>query len=245
MLLVLPPSETKRDGGADGSSLDVASLSFPELTRHRRSTLAALRTLSQNVAASTKALGLGATQRDEVLRNRALRSSPVMPALERYTGVLYDGLEAETLTPAEREFADRHIVIHSALFGLVRAGDPIPAYRLSHDSRLPELSLRSHWKAPISQTLRDYPGLVLDLRSESYAHLGPAPEATYLRVVSEGPGGRKVALSHFNKKAKGQFARAIISAQVDHESVESLLSWAVSQGIRLEPGALGELDLVV
>lgn len=245
MLLVLPPSETKRDGGAEGSALAVSDLSFPELSRHRRSTLSSLRTLSRNISASTVALGLGATQRDEVLRNRAVRTSPVLPAIERYTGVLYDGLEAASLSPAERQFADEHVVIHSALFGLLRAGDPIPAYRLSHDSRLPELSLRSHWKAPISQLLGGYPGLVLDLRSESYAHLGPAPGATYLRVVSESATGRKVALSHFNKKAKGQFTRAIIAAQVDHDSTESLLLWAKQQGIRLEPGAPGELDLVV
>ena len=245
MLLVLPPSETKRDGGAEGSALDLSALSFPELTRHRRATLSSLRSLSQNIAAASTALGLGPTQKDEVLRNRALRSSPILPAIERYTGVLYDGLEAESLTLEERRFANEHVVIHSALFGLLRAGDPIPAYRLSHDSRLPELSLRSHWKPAVSPVLADYPGLVLDLRSESYAQLGPAPAATYIRVVSEGAAGRKVALSHCNKKAKGQFSRAVIASQIDHNSIESLLRWAQEQGIRLEPGAPGELDLVV
>jgi cytoplasmic iron level regulating protein YaaA (DUF328/UPF0246 family) len=246
VLLVLPPSETKRDGGVEHSALDLASLSFPELTPLRRQAIAALRRLSRSVAGSMDALSLGPTQRFEVDRNRALGSSPVMPALERYTGVLYDALGAETLSAAEREFADQHLVIGSALFGLLRAGDPIPAYRLSHDSKLPDLSLRRHWKQGVTAALGQHDGLVLDLRSESYASLGPAPaSALYLRVVSEDARGRRVALSHFNKHGKGEFTRAVITSGVNHEGVESLLEWAASSGIRLEPGAPGELDLVL
>jgi cytoplasmic iron level regulating protein YaaA (DUF328/UPF0246 family) len=245
VLLLLPPSETKRDGG-DATPLDLAALSFPELTPQRKAALAALRALSRSVKGSMDALGLGPTQRFEIDRNRAVATSPVMPALDRYTGVLYDGLEVESLTAAEREFAARHVVIHSALFGLLRASDPIPAYRLSHDSRLPGLSLRKHWRGSVTASLASEPGLVLDLRSESYAHLGPAPEsATYIRVVSEAPNGRRVALSHFNKKGKGEFARAVIAAGIDHATVEGLVDWASGEGIRLETGAPGELDLVL
>lgn len=245
MLLVLPPSETKRDGG-DAPPLDLRSLSFPELGPQRRAALAALRTLSRSVAGSLEALALGPTQRFEVDRNRVLRASPAMPAIERYTGVLFDGLGAPSLSPAEREFAAEHVVVHSALFGLLRANDRIPAYRLSHDSRLPGLSLRKHWRDAITGALKAEPGLVLDLRSEAYAALGPAPRgAVYVRVVSEGPRGRRVALSHFNKKSKGEFARAVIAAGVDHGTADSLVAWAAGAGIRLEAGAPGELDLVV
>ena len=245
MLLVLPPSETKRDGGHT-TPLDLAALSFPELGPKRKAALAALRRLSRSVGGSFEALSLGPTQRFEIDRNRVLGKSPVMPALDRYTGVLYDGLEVETLTAAERAFAADHVVIHSALFGLVRASDPIPAYRLSHDSRLPGLSLRHHWRAAITEALAAQSGLVLDLRSESYATLGPAPEsATYIRVVSEDARGRRVALSHFNKRGKGEFARAVIAAGVDHAAVDDLVAWAAASGIRLEDGAPGELDLLV
>jgi len=242
VLLLLPPSETKRDGGS-GAPLELPALSFGELTGARRTALAALAKLSRSIRSSSDALGLGPTQRFEIDRNRAVRSSPTMPAIERYTGVLYEPL-AE-LTDAERAFAAGHVAIASALFGLVGSADPIPAYRLSHDSRLPELSLRRHWRAPVSAAVAAHDGLVLDLRSESYAALGPAPDATYLRVVSEGEGGRRVALSHFNKHAKGQFTRAVIAAGIVHDDVDSLLGWAHGHGLRLEPGRPGELDLVV
>lgn len=246
MLLILPPSETKRDGGEPGTRLRLGDLSFPALTAPRRTALAGLRAASRTIAGAMTAFGLGATQRAEIDRNRAIGSSPVMPALERYTGVLFDGLASESLDAEARRFAGAHVVIHSALFGLIGADDPIPAYRLSHDSRLPDVRLRALWRAPVSAELAARSDLLLDLRSEMYAALGPAPEgAWYVRVVSEDPTGRRQALSHFNKKAKGEFTRAVVSSGVDHASVEDLLAWAATAGWRLERGAPGELDLVV
>ena len=50
--------------------------------------------LSRNRETSIRALKLGPKQAAEVDRNRAIRRSPTMPALERYTGVLYDALDA-------------------------------------------------------------------------------------------------------------------------------------------------------
>ena len=97
-----------------------------------------------------------------------------------------------------------------------------------------------------SSDLAEHDGLVLDLRSESYASLGPAPgSAIYVRVVSENAQGRRVALSHFNKKGKGEFARAVIAAGIDHAGADQLVAWATGAGIRLEAGAPGELDLVL
>jgi cytoplasmic iron level regulating protein YaaA (DUF328/UPF0246 family) len=248
VILLLPPSETKRDGGAVASALDLAALSFPELNRERAEAVAALTRLSRNLKAATVALRLGPTQRFEIDRNRAISTSPVLAAIDRYTGVLYDALDAASLTARERAFASEHIVIHSALFGLLHATDPIPAYRLSHDSRLPKLSLRRHWSGAVARTLAEQPGAILDLRSESYVSLGPAParpDSAYLRVVSESPTGQRKALSHFNKHAKGEFARAVVSAGIVHDSADSLLDWAASEGIALSRGSAGELDLIV
>lgn len=246
MLLLLPPSETKRDGGVDGATLDLALLSFSSLTPSRRAVLAATRRLARNLSTMAGALKLGKSQHFELIRNRTLGSSPTMPAIERYTGVLYDALDVVGLDIGQRAFADRHVVIHSTLFGLLGAADPIPAYRLSHDSRLPGLSLKKTWREPIAAAIAARSGLVLDLRSEAYVELGPAPPASYcLRVVALAVDGQRRALNHFNKKGKGEFVRAIIRAGIDHADVDSLLAWARAEDIPLSIGAPGELELVV
>ena len=90
-----------------------------------------------------RALKLEPRQAAEVERNRRLRDAPTMPAIDRYTGVLFDALDASTLSTEARAFAATTVVVHSALFGLVGALDPIPAYRLSHDSRVPGVRLRA------------------------------------------------------------------------------------------------------
>jgi cytoplasmic iron level regulating protein YaaA (DUF328/UPF0246 family) len=248
VLILLPPSETKRTGGDEGTSLDFAALSFPSLTKPRKTAVDAARRLSRNLAAATAGLKLGATQADEALRNRVILTSPVMPALDRYDGVLYEALDAATLTTAQRDFASRHVAIASAAFGLTGALDPLPAYRLSHDSRLPGVALGRLWRAPLAGVLAQTPGLLLDLRSEAYARLGPLPDrpdAVFVRVVSEDAAGRRRALNHFNKSGKGAFVRLLLEAGLVHDDVDALLDWARTTGVRLERGAPGELDLVV
>jgi uncharacterized protein len=246
VLLLLPPSETKRDGGVPGSSLDLADLSFPSLTKSRRGALAGLRSVSKSLATSLTALKLGPTQRFEIDRNRAISTSPVMPAIERYTGVLYDALGVESMDAEARAFLGGVAVVHSALFGLVRADDPLPAYRFSHDSRIPASSLSKLWREANAAVLAEQTGLILDLRSESYVHLGPAPEGSYfLRVVTVGENGTLRALNHFNKHGKGELMRALALARRDFSTVDELVAWAIDAGIRLEAGAPGELDLVV
>ncbi len=245
MLILLPPSETKRDGGTEGATLDLSALSFPSLTPTRRRVLAATRALARNLVTMATALKVGPSLHAELLHNRRLGNSPTMPALDRYTGVLYDALDAENLTAAARAFAFDHVAIQSALFGLTMAGDGIPAYRLSHDSRLPGLPLRKTWAPAVAAVIDGYDGLVLDLRSEAYAELGPAPNATVVRVVAEGADGHRRALNHFNKKGKGEFVRAVLLAGIDHADVDGLLAWAAAEGIRLGRADSGELELVV
>jgi cytoplasmic iron level regulating protein YaaA (DUF328/UPF0246 family) len=248
MLVLLPPSETKRSGGPEGTRLDYAALAWPELTKPRKAAVDAVRKLSRNLATATSALKLGGTQSEEVLRNRVILTSPVLPAIDRYEGVLYEGLDAGSLSSEQRAFAGRHVAIASAAFGLTAALDPIPAYRLSHDSRLADVSLGRLWRAPLAAVLDSTEGLLLDLRSEAYTKLGPLPDrpdALFVRVVSEDDRGRRRALNHFNKMGKGQFVRRLMLAGIDHPDADSLMAWAAGAGVRLDRGARGELDLVV
>ena len=251
MLLLLPPSETKRDGGTL-PPLDLDGLAFAGLREPRSVVVAATRELAHDADAMMRALKLGPRQSAEVDRNRRLLDSPTMAAIDRYTGVLFDALDASSLDGAAREFARAHLAVHSALLGLVGGLDAIPAYRLSHDSRLPGLRLKSVWRNPLSSVLARHDGLVVDLRSEGYADLGPAPlraDSVYVRVVSIGEDGRRRALNHFNKRAKGMFTRALLTDRPELRSRRDLIDWARGAGFVLDSPAGGstppiELELV-
>jgi cytoplasmic iron level regulating protein YaaA (DUF328/UPF0246 family) len=252
MLLLLPPSETKRAGG-DGAPLDFTRLAFPELGDLRSDLVDRVIDLCSDESAALRALKLGPRLVDEIGHDRRLRVSPTMPALDRFTGVLFDALDAGSLDDDARGFAARTTFVHSALFGLLGALDPIPAYRLSHDSRVPGIILRRYWRARLSALIEAHDGVIVDLRSEAYADLGPAPirpNSVFVRVVSVDGQGRRRALNHFNKQAKGRFTRRFLETRPLVESIDDLIAWAMSEGFVLGLGeasserTLGELELV-
>src|SRR6478735_3466811 len=108
VLVLLPPSETKAPGG-DGAPLELASLTAPELTGVRTEIAEALVKLAADVPAARTALGLSAKQDAEIARNADLWTSPTRPAIDRYTGVLYDALGVGSMTRAQRARAARRL----------------------------------------------------------------------------------------------------------------------------------------
>ncbi|SFS00370.1 hypothetical protein SAMN04487846_1371 [Microbacterium sp. cf046] len=247
MLILLPPSETKRSGGGR-AALDLGALAFPQLRPQREAVLAALESLSNDPWIAARVLGLGATQLHEVAVNAAVRSAPTMAAIDRYTGVLYDALDAASLDAPARRWLGANAMIHTAVWGPVGALDRIPAYRLGASASLPGVpSLRRVWADAVSAAIGDLaPRFTLDLRSEAYAALGPVPRSSasvYVRVVSEGPDGAVRALNHFNKHAKGALMSALARQRPRIGSLRALHQWAAAQGLRLRDGAPGEVEL--
>ena len=121
------------------------------------------------------------------------------------------------------------------MFGPIGGGDPIPAYRLSHDSRLGPLRLASHWPVPAARALASRSdGLVLDLRSEGYRSLGPLDDAVPLRVVSVDGSGRRRALNHWNKTAKGRLVALLARTDADVASMDDLVAWSRTNGVVID-----------
>jgi uncharacterized protein len=245
VLVLLPPSETKAAGG-DGPPLDLAALTAPELTPVRAEIAEALVKLAGDVPAARTALGLSPKQDDEIERNAALWTSGTMPAVQRYTGVLYDALDVRSMTRAQRARAGRRLAVASALFGLVGAEDPVPAYRLSAGSTLPGLpTLRTLWKPSLAPVLTAIDDLVVDLRSGSYAALAPVPGAVTLDVLSERPDGTRSVVSHFNKAHKGRVARLLATTTAEPDSPVRLRSLLRRAGLHVEHDGRRALTLVV
>ena len=213
MLILLPPSETKRPGGV-GVSLDRAAIIWAALEPAREVLYTALGELCQDGEAAAKALGLGKKNQAEATLNLELLSTPTMPALGRYTGVLYDALGYETLSEPALRRADERLFIQSALFGLLPSMQQIPNYRLSAASRLPGVNLKQLWREAHTEIWPRMVGPILDMRSKSYVDLNPVPsgrDTKFMEVL--GKDGK--ALNHFNKKAKGAFVRAALEHGLD------------------------------
>lgn len=235
MLILLPPSETKRSGGRK-AALSLEKLGFGELNPVRERVLSALVAASSgDQDAAARVLGLGKTQHGDLEHNTQLWSAPTLPAIMRYTGVLFDALGAESCDAAARQYLRRNVAIHSAPFGLVRAGDHIPNYRMGAAVRLPGLApLKTEWARAGAEALsRAKPGFVLDLRSEAYVALTLVPASlpsAYVRIVTRGPDGVARALNHFNKHSKGVLLRELASMRPRISSPAAFVQWARTAG---------------
>ena len=239
MLVLLPPSETKAYGES-GPPLDLSSLSFPSLTRPRGALLADVVRLAKKETAAFQA-ALQVSSRDEVLKNRDLKKAPTLPALELYTGIVYDNLSYATLRAPARRRADQSLVVASALFGLLRPTDRVPSYRLSGQTVLPGLGgLAPRWRPVLEPVLRDEP-FVVDLRSGAYASLARVPHACEVRVLREHAGKRSV-VSHDNKWTKGKLARLLCEHGATSPDEVAHLGQGVADSVEVHGG---RVDLVL
>lgn len=209
---MLPPSEGKATTARSGRPADPAAWSFPELATTRGRVAAAAATAAgQDDALAI--FGVSEVLREDVLANLDLATAPARRAGHLYTGVLFDALGYTDLDPAARRRAHRWVLVFSALHGVVRLTDRIPAYRLSIGTTLPGLgALDRMWREVLSPVLTEAAGsgLIVDARSAAYAAMWrPGPELANQWVRIAVPGA-----SHMAKHTRGLVIRHLLQAAV-------------------------------
>jgi len=139
---------------------------------------------------------------------------PTRPAWQRYTGVVHQHADPGALSGADRDRFRRHVAYVSALAGLVRATDPLPAYRLEMAHVDAELGgLGPWWRPHVTAALEEAlaPNAVLWLLTGGeYARAVGEPE--HVRVVEPRflrADGERSLPSATVKQCRGQFARAL------------------------------------
>jgi cytoplasmic iron level regulating protein YaaA (DUF328/UPF0246 family) len=257
VMILLPPSEGKTVPQTI-ATLELSRLSFTELTELRSKTIDSLVKVSAGrISAARKILGVTANQDDEILRNHDLPNKPVAPAMEVYTGVLFDAIGINSLSKSALKNFSRDAYVVSALFGLISVNDQIPAYRLSGSAKLPKVgSMASSWNEPVANVLGSANAFIIDLRSGTYQKLGQipavaAPNAVVPRILQKMPSGPPKIVSHHNKATKGRIVRAIAQSGKALKSVDELAEVIAGLGADVEiikpanPAKPFGLDVVV
>ena len=146
-------------------------------------------------------------------------------AVLAFKGDVYQGLDAETLTKEELDFAQQHLGILSGLYGLLKPLDLMQPYRLEMGSKLKTpngKNLYDYWDKTISLTINK---LSEDTNSKALVNCASQEyfQAIDLKalvpqiitpVFMEHRKGENKIISFFAKKARGLMARYIIKNKI-------------------------------
>lgn len=220
MLIIVPPSETKRPPAPTGAPVDLERLSFPELTDTRRQVAEALVKTSGSLDAFRR-LQVRQSMAPAVAANTHLFELPAVPVLDLYTGPVHEGLDAAGLSEEAAARAASSLVVNSALWGLLRPADRIPSYRLQVCAHLVGVEdLEPVWREVLPDVLADAAGpdgLIVDIRSPVYQATG-MPKALGDRTVwvrvDMGPPGHRIG-EVIAKRMRGAAAHELLESGVD------------------------------
>ena len=94
-------------------------------------------------------------------------------AIDSFLGDVYSGLQVNTMTAADRRYADKHLRILSGLYGILRPLDGVYPYRLEMGYKLPTYkhpNLYSFWGSAVADTLKGTTS-VINLSAAEYGKL--------------------------------------------------------------------------
>ena len=238
-VILLPPSEGKASGGHEPPWAP-GSMAI-DLDADRERVLGALVTaMRRSEAERGRLLGVkGEALAGATAVNRDVREAPTMPAIHRYTGVLYDAIDPRSMSATHRRRLDASVVIVSGLWGLVTPRDPIPDYKLKMGASLGRLGrLSTWWRTHLSDRLADVCSgrRIWNLLPNEHAAAWRAPGAALqwsVRFLEPGRDGSLTVVSHWNKLLKGALVRFLVANPA--AGPDELAGWEHPMGFRYDP----------
>lgn len=189
-VILLPPSEGKATGGR-GAPWQPGDGILPELDQARNEVLAALARAGQDV-----------------------RTEPTLPAVERFTGVLYRELDVPSLSAAGRRRLHATTLVLNGLMGVSGTRDPLPDHRLKMSVALAPLGrIATWWRPRLTEALgpRLARRVVWDLLpGEHAAAWDPRQVSVARRITIRFVTADDRTVSHWNKLLKGAVVRHVV-----------------------------------
>jgi len=148
------------------------------------------------------------------------------PAAMAFRGDVYLGLDADTLSEADFDYAQTRLRILSGLYGLLRPLDLIQPYRLEMGTRFANergANLYSFWGESITDALnkelkKSKGAAVVNLASNEYFK-AVKPKQLQAPLITpafrDWKNGEYKMISFFAKKARGMMARYVVDHRLD------------------------------
>lgn len=251
MLILISPAKTLDYQ----SPLATTRYTHPELLDYSQQLISEARKLSAPQIAtlmsiSDKLASLNATRFHEWQPDFTPQNA--RQAILAFKGDVYTGLQAETFSEADFDFAQTHLRMLSGLYGVLRPLDLMQPYRLEMGIRLENAKgkdLYHFWGDVITRTLNEAlkaqgDDIVINLTSDEYFK-SVKPKQLQGRIIKpvflDEKNGKFKVISFYAKKARGLMSRYIIEHRL---TMPEQLTGFNSEGYFFDEEASGRDELV-
>jgi cytoplasmic iron level regulating protein YaaA (DUF328/UPF0246 family) len=251
-ILLLPPSEGKTKGGIEDLSFRRVENSkqynsFIELQNVREEVYNKLREAINEIDETSLEKVFGVKGKNLHASSSTILdmlNSPTMPAIERFSGVMFKAINYEKLDLAEKENFNSTVIFIDGMFGLLRPQDYLPEYKLKITSKYLDIDVTKFWKERLlvefDILFRDK--LVIDILPEAHRKVLTLPtninyvQITFMDFVPtksdknkqsevssmDKIGGKFKQAGHNSKELKGELVRYLVSFEnIKREKLES------------------------
>jgi len=212
MKILLAPSESKIEGGNCDFNLD--NLIFKEINYVRKELLDKYLNLIKSGNLNTLSKLFGLKKKEDILKfAKDITKKPALLAVKRYSGVAFDFLDYSNLPSSAKEYINKNVLIFSNLFGVVRASDNIPLYKLKQGETIDGLKAEQVYQKVLKEPLDAYLQNedILDIRAGYYNKFyKPSKFYTTLKFLKNGK-----VVSHWAKAYRGLVLKEIALNQVN------------------------------
>jgi len=150
-------------------------------------------------------------------------------AIFAFTGDVYKGLNALSLTSNSIDYAQAHFKILSGLYGILKPLDLIQAYRLEMATKISinsSASLYDFWSNNITSELNDNLEItnskfLLNLASNEYSksiNMKSLNAQVITPVFKDWKNGQYKIISFFAKKARGMMSRFVLENKIKNQN---------------------------
>lgn len=176
-------------------------------------------------------------------RYRRFHDAPSLAAIAAYTGIVFKRIDPAGFSPADFEYAQRHLNITSFLYGLLRPLDAIRPYRLEGNAVLPghdEQTMFAYWQESLTDELigrvRQDDGILVNLASGEMKRLFDWGRIRReLRVITPEfrirDGERLKTVVVYTKMCRGEMARYLLRHRIADPEALKAFAW---EGFRVE-----------
>lgn len=154
-------------------------------------------------------------ERIEALVNGSTKS---YPALELFDGLMYRSMQRKNLSDKEQTYLSEHLLITTALYGVIPAYEGIAPHRLDFMMKLKPAgqSLKTIWKESYDRAVVEEDQILSLLSSEFELVFSKAIRERMIQIkFMENRGGKLKIHSTISKKARGAMVTAMMKQEIN------------------------------